>query len=145
MRRARRTGAGRKGAAATEFALILPLLIFLMLGGIDFGRFAYTLIAVQNGARAGGAYAFMNPFTTETKPTWDAAVLQAVEDEMSGLAVPGGFDVQLLVVTTTSTVDADGLRRVGITADYPFTTLIPWPTLPSNNLLRGDVEMRMIR
>jgi Flp pilus assembly protein TadG len=43
----------RRGASATELAIILPLFITIVLSCVDFGRFAYTYIAVSNAARAG--------------------------------------------------------------------------------------------
>lgn len=42
-----------RGAAAVEFALILPLMILLLAGIIDFGRFFYTQNIVVNAAREG--------------------------------------------------------------------------------------------
>src|SRR5437868_5776563 len=54
--------APRGGAAATELALVLPLLILLALGCVDFGRYAYYSIAVQNAARTAAEYAIMNPY-----------------------------------------------------------------------------------
>jgi Flp pilus assembly protein TadG len=45
----------RRGAAAAELAMILPLMLILVLGCVDFGRFAYSYIAVTNAARAGAA------------------------------------------------------------------------------------------
>ena len=43
----------RRGVTAVEFALILPLLMTIVLGCVDYGRFAYDYIAVTNAARAG--------------------------------------------------------------------------------------------
>ena len=43
----------RRGVSAVEFALILPLLLTLVGGAVDFGRCFYTHIAVTNAARAG--------------------------------------------------------------------------------------------
>jgi Flp pilus assembly protein TadG len=39
-----------------EFALMLPLLIVLLLGVIEFGRFTYFSIVVGNAAHAGAEY-----------------------------------------------------------------------------------------
>ena len=48
------TGSSRRsGAVAVELALILPLLVLIVLGAVDFGRFANTYIAVTNACRAG--------------------------------------------------------------------------------------------
>ena len=49
-------GAGRRGdrgAAAVEFALVMPLLFLLIFGIIDFGRMWNMQIALTQGAREG--------------------------------------------------------------------------------------------
>src|SRR5213075_2286347 len=76
------TRKNRRGAAALELAFVLPLLIFLALGCVDFGRYAYYSIAVQNAARAGAEYAIMNPYRTSGNTAWTNAVIQATVDEM---------------------------------------------------------------
>lgn len=53
MRSTTARGRTDRGAAAVEFAILLPLL-FLFLGGIiDFGRYMYTRVTVTNAAREG--------------------------------------------------------------------------------------------
>ena len=42
-----------RGAAAIEFALVLPLLLLIVAGITDFGRAFYTQIVMTNGAREG--------------------------------------------------------------------------------------------
>ena len=73
MRTAKNSSAGarrhRRGAAAVEFAVILPLLVTIVLGCVDFGRFAYNYIALTNAARAGAAFGCMNVYTTATQAT----------------------------------------------------------------------------
>lgn len=52
-----KTGKGRKqgqrGAAAVEFAIILPVLLFLLLGVVDFGLFFGQNISLQSATREG--------------------------------------------------------------------------------------------
>lgn len=48
----RRSGSER-GAAAVEFALVLPVLIMLLLGIVEFGRIYNIQISVTNAAREG--------------------------------------------------------------------------------------------
>lgn len=45
--------AGDRGAAAIEFALVLPVLILLVVGLIEFGRAYNVLISLSNAAREG--------------------------------------------------------------------------------------------
>jgi Flp pilus assembly pilin Flp len=54
MRNARRGGANsERGAAAVEFALLLPLLLLLVFGIIDFGRAINAQITITQAAREG--------------------------------------------------------------------------------------------
>src|SRR3954470_16191750 len=50
-RRVRRRG--EDGAAAVEFALLLPILLIVVFGIIDFGRLYNMQIALSQGAREG--------------------------------------------------------------------------------------------
>ena len=45
-----------KGQSLVEFALILPLLLVLVFGAIDFGRLFYTKTVLTNAAREGAYY-----------------------------------------------------------------------------------------
>jgi Flp pilus assembly protein TadG len=132
----------RRGLAATEFALILPLLVTVVLGTLDFGRFAYHYIGVTNAARAGAAFGCMNAYTPATLGRWQAAVVQATLDEMQGQT---GYAPAQLAVTVAATAETGGLWRVRVTASYPFQTLVAWPGIPSNVTLRQTVVLRAIR
>jgi Flp pilus assembly protein TadG len=45
-----------RGQALVELALILPLLVLLLLGAVEFGRFAYLAIELANAAKAAAQY-----------------------------------------------------------------------------------------
>jgi Flp pilus assembly protein TadG len=49
-----------RGQALTEFALILPVLLLLLFGLLDFGRAIYAYNALANAAREGGRTAIIN-------------------------------------------------------------------------------------
>jgi hypothetical protein len=51
----------RRGQGLVEFAIILPVLVLILLGTIDFGRVLFSWIQVMNAAREGAAYAAFNP------------------------------------------------------------------------------------
>jgi Flp pilus assembly protein TadG len=50
----------RRGQALVEFALILPLLILLMVGILDFGRAIFAYNSVSNAARTATRVAIVN-------------------------------------------------------------------------------------
>ena len=140
----------RKGASATELAIILPLFITIVLGCVDFGRFAYTYIAVSNASRAGGSWAMLNkPSNMTTPPTsWQNSVVTAVSREMS--LQPGFQSGSLTVGTVTPVLNADGTTyRFTVNSTYPFQTLINWNVagygIPHSFNLSQQVTMRFIR
>lgn len=49
-----------KGQALVEFALVLPFLLVILFGIIDFGWIYYNQLAISNSAREGARYAVVN-------------------------------------------------------------------------------------
>jgi Flp pilus assembly protein TadG len=146
MRMTKPTGKGawqsRRGTAAVEFILILPVLMILLLGCIDFGRFPHSYLAVTNAARAGAGFGSVNPYTTATATTWKADIKSAVVDEMSKL---NGFDKTQLTVTSLYIDDGNGLWRVKVTVSYPFQCVVSWPGLPTTMTMQQVAVMRGTR
>lgn len=50
-----------RGQALVEFALVLPILLLLILGVIDFSRLITTKIVLTNAAREGASFISRNP------------------------------------------------------------------------------------
>lgn len=55
-----------RGAAAVEFALIVPMLILIVFAAIDFGLFAFVKSQASSGARDASRVAMINPGTPGT-------------------------------------------------------------------------------
>lgn len=132
----------RYGAAVLEMAILLPLLLLLALGCVDFGRFLYHYIALHNAAQAGASHGMMNPYSAGGEDTWKANIQTVARAEM--FEQTGYVESNLETVTTTILEDA-GLRRVRVVAEYPFRTLVNWPGVPHHMTLRSAVEVRAIR
>ena len=62
-----------RGAAAVEFALILPILLLLIGGIIDFGNMYFHQIVLSNAARDGARLVAANPVAN---PGWTQATIQ---------------------------------------------------------------------
>ncbi len=137
-----------RGAAAGELVMVLPILVLIVLACVDFGRFAYSYIALTNATRAGAAYGIMNTYCstcqTNTYPSWVAGIKTAAQQEMNGQI---GYDSSKLIVSDpVVTVESSGLRNVQLTVTYPFKTLMSWPGIPSSTInMQRSVTMRLIR
>lgn len=71
----RRSGAPDRGAVAVEFALLLPLLLLIIFGVIDFGRALNAQITLTQAAREGARLAALGDTNAEvTTRAQDAAV-----------------------------------------------------------------------
>lgn len=120
LRRIRRNGSDR-GAAAVELALVLPILLLLICGIVDFGRLYFTQITLTDGAREGARVLALEGATgsgfTATQAATDAET--RVQDAVSG--VDGA-------VSVTSGVCTDG-QPVTVTASTDFTFITPLPDL----------------
>jgi hypothetical protein len=57
LKKLRKLNMGKKGIAALELALILPILLVLVFGIIDFGRLIRARLIVTNVSREGGSLA----------------------------------------------------------------------------------------
>ncbi|WP_241668128.1 TadE/TadG family type IV pilus assembly protein [Pedococcus bigeumensis] len=62
-----------RGAAAVEFALILPMLLMLIGGVIDFGNLYYNQLILSNAARDGVRLIASN---STASPAWTQAYIQ---------------------------------------------------------------------
>jgi Flp pilus assembly protein TadG len=132
----------RAGTAATEFAIVLPMLMLLALGGADFGRIASYSEIVSNAARTGAEVGGTRRFTAQTRAAWETKVQQAVVEEMQN--VPS-FDAARLQSSVSTTTDSDGVVRVIVDVSYPFNTVVNWPVLPHEVKLHEHVHYRQFR
>lgn len=74
------------GQALVELAFALPILVLLVIGVIEIGRYAYIAILVGNAARTGAAYGAQNLTTNgDTTGISNAANNDFLSNGMTGL------------------------------------------------------------
>jgi Flp pilus assembly protein TadG len=122
-------------------AIVLFLLITVVLGCVDFGRFATTFIAVTNAAREGANMGSRHPFTDTTHELWRKKIKEAIVDEMSG--VPR-FSEDELTVADPIVVKANETARVRVQVTYPFEPFVPWLIIPSRLDVTRSAEMPIV-
>jgi len=100
------------GQSLTEFALLVPVILLVLLGVFDFGRAIYAYNAIANAARLGGRTAIVNQTPSEIRAR---AIAQA-----TGLAIDGAS-------TSCPPAGASGVcvefKNAALTADCSPATL----------------------
>jgi Flp pilus assembly protein TadG len=130
------------GAAASELAILLPLVILFCLTSLDFGRFSYAYIALGNAGRVGAEYLATREFSSENAA---AREQQMVEVMHADFASNGQLDPQQLNISLVVSTDTDGLHRFTVEATYPFRTSVSWPGIPRPLMLQQGISFRRFR
>src|SRR5258706_4461726 len=129
-----------------ELALLLPILVFGLIGAADLARAFALQLAIQNGARA-GAEAYAITFS----PTPALAQARA-KDEMA--RTPGmdtnSLDLQTFVTVTQTDGNTPCLRPPTVATpcfgtvevQYIFHTIVPWPFIPNTANFDRSTTMR---
>ncbi len=105
------------GQSLVEVALILPILLLLILGAMDFGRMFVTKIVLTNAARAGANYLAYNP---KDKDNNYATTYAIISDEISN---SGAVKTSLVTTDTPLNCCTSG-SYVGITVKATDIPLI---------------------
>lgn len=108
------------GSVVVEFALIGPVMLTMLFGVMEFGRYTYVQAAVNLAAQETTRYAVVNAatVTNEDLATYAGAEL-------------GGLDENPVVICVHTPPDTTETTVVSITIDYPYD---PWFPLPFEGL-----------
>ena len=128
---------GQKGASAVEFALVLPLLLVLAFGIIEFSILLYDKAMITNasreGAREGIVYRY-DPDGGLNHPD-DAEIAATVAQYVQNYLISfGPSSVVTTTITRTGDVPGDPLT---VRVDYQYDFLI-FPSLSS--LVGGSIS-----
>ena len=128
-------GRGEDGAAAVEFALLLPLLVLLLFGFIQFGMAFNTRIQATNAAREGARAAVIgidNWNNVGGLQFWEVVRRRA-----------GVSDISDCVLSTDPAAPVIG-GTLTVTFDYPLDLVIPFlPSPPSWESGTAQASMRI--
>jgi hypothetical protein len=141
----------RRGVAASEFALIAPVLVLLMVSMVDLANAMWRTSRLEMAARAGAQYAFARP---EDAAGITARVLGQLTGWTGVSVAPTTMvckcdDGVAADCTTGScpvgTIVHAPIGYISITVTQPFRYVSPisQAILPRLATLRGNVEMRL--
>lgn len=151
----------QSGQTLLEVALLMPLLLALLLGVIDLGRFGYLDIMVANAARAGAGYGAQNlAQSVDTTGITDAADndyqnngepvstlnVSVLSPQVCGCDNGGAFTAAATGCNGAgSGTCAAGhwVVTVSVTASGKFDPLFPYPGIPNPITLSSTSTMRV--
>ncbi len=136
----------QRGSSLLECAIVLPLLILLLVGAIDFGRAYFLSIQVASAAQAGAAYGVQS--FTDTAGMVTAAKLNAPSvPSMTTVATFGCecHDASASSVSCSSnpTCPQNVVNYADVTTSATYTPMLPYPGIPASIALRSEVRMRV--
>ena len=117
--------------ALVEFALLLPILLLLVMGAMDFGRMFYTKMILTNAAREGANYLAYFP---EDADNGYVLTLEAISDEARS------SNVEVVEADVTYT----GCCTRGLPVEVTITKIVDLVfdnILQSFGLLGGPVQL----
>jgi Flp pilus assembly protein TadG len=129
------SGRRESGSAIVELAVMAPLLLLLLLGIVDLGRYADTAIKVGNAARAGVQFGAQNEATAgDTQGMRNAATADAALSGLTAVAAPTFCQCADGTASTCQQGDCASSHRlqwVQVTASGTFSTGLDASILPS--------------
>jgi Flp pilus assembly protein TadG len=119
----------QRGQALAELAVLLPLLVLLLLGAVDFGRLYRAFVAVESAAATGAQYACSSPaHAANTNGIRIAALSQAMDI------------TNFSPVVNTTVVNSN----VVVTVSATYRTLVRWPGITNSVPLQRVAIMRVM-
>jgi Flp pilus assembly protein TadG len=131
--RSARRGEARRGTAIAELAIVLPVLGFFMVIGIDFARVYCHSLTIANAARNGAIYASQSMTAAN-----DYNGIQA-----AALADCAGLSPTPQVASPQIVTDSQGNQCVLVTVTYAFTTITSYPAVPSSMTIQQSCQIRI--
>ena len=144
------------GTSMVEFAFTAPILIFLLIGLIELGRFAFFAILAASAARAGAQYGAQDLVTAfDTAGITNAAVQdgqnlpnwsptnggQVTVNQLC--SVSGGALHSCASVENSTTAPVNTVYYVQVQVTGQFSSLLNYPGIPSSIPITGSATIRI--
>ena len=123
-----RAPADEQGVAAIEFALLLPVLMIILMGMIDFSYYFFLNSTAVNAAREGARQGVVQLTTTDAETAASTATTAYLA--AAGLEVGGTFNAPSVTSAYDSTTEMLAVT-VTINPFNPLTGFLPTGVLPA--------------
>jgi len=142
-----RSREGERGQAIAELACIAPLVLLILVGLIEAGRFANFSIMVANAARAGVQYGAQNLVTAaDTTGMQSAAAADA--QNVSGLSTTASYFCKCADGSASSCLPSDcptnhRITYVQVNATGTFSSLLHLASMRPSVTVASSATMRV--
>lgn len=132
-----------------EFAILAPVFVFLLIGLIEVGRFAYFGILAANAARAGAQYGAQSLSTAADTVGMQSAALNDGNQSASTWSVTPTNLCSLSGGTPApcpspgATPPANTIYYVQVQVSATFHSLLNYPGIPRSVPISGSATMRV--
>jgi Flp pilus assembly protein TadG len=141
------------GTSLVEFALVAPMLLFLLVGLIEVGRYEYYAILTANAARAGAQYGAQDLQTAYDDAGITSAVLQDAGNPPSW-STPGAITVNQLCAASGSAPGVcstpwgssppqNTIYYVQVQVTSVYTSLFDYPGVPNSVPITNTTTQRV--
>jgi Flp pilus assembly protein TadG len=124
MRRWLHRARQEKGAALVETAFVLPIMLVVCVGILEFGRAYQSWQVVTNAAREGARVAILPEYPDDSVK---ARVKTYLKNGGLPAAIVDGANTKILITATTSPIDVAGANTasaVRVVVEYPFEFMV---------------------
>lgn len=139
-----------RGTSLVEYAVVAPMLLYLLVGLIDVGRYTNFAIMAAGAARAGAQYGAENLTTATNNAGMASAALQDGQNlpnfgtpTTTHLCSVGGAALATCAAVGTAGVASNTVYYVKVQVTGTFKTLLNYPGLPSSIPISGSTIMRV--
>lgn len=116
-----------RGIAAVEMAILLPVLVLVLAGALDFGRSMHAYVTVSSAAHEAAVYA--GRFYAPTSSVTATALAGVLTSESRGMLV---VPTNTTVIGPTLATNATKVPMVQVRVTYTFQ---PWTLIPFTSSL----------
>ena len=114
---------GERGNAAVEFALLVPVLILIVCGAVDFGRAFYAYVTVSSTAHEAARYAARFPGASVSTAALQTVVAGESQGTIRLMGTPTGGNATL----TGPTLEGSEEQLTAVRLSYQFNPISPIP------------------
>lgn len=125
-----------EGQSALEFALVLPVLLLVVCGILDFGWMFYNKLSVENGCREGARYACVNSSVTDIETLVKDKVLANIPGSLKD-------DTEVTVTFTDTTNPTLGDVKVQVSAQVQTLTPVLGTVYGNSMGISYDIVMKV--